>query len=120
MDQSILLTYIITSVTINSLAQIVYKKGLKGAFKKVTIKEIIKTMLKPVIMIGLAMYAFSALLWILVLSNTDVSYAYPFLSLGYVLVAFLGYFMLNEKITKKRIIGISVIIIGVLIVGYSL
>ncbi len=120
MNELTLLTYILTSVTINSLAQIVYKKGLKNAFKEINLREIIRTMTRPLIIVGLLMYATSALLWIIVLSKADVSYAYPFLSLGYVLVTFLSYVLLKEKVNKLRIVGVCVIIIGVIIVGVSL
>jgi len=120
MDQGTILSFILFSVTINSIAQIVWRKGAGGALSKVSIKNIIKMMMRPKVIIGLGMYIISALIWILVLSNTEVSYAYPLISLGYVITTILSYAILKEKINKKRILGISVIILGVIIVGLSI
>jgi len=117
MDQETILIYILLSVGLNSVAQIVWKKGAK--LGKINLKGIIKMMLKPKIILGLTIYAASALIWILVLSNTEVSYAFPFIALGYVGTTILSYMILNEKVNKKRIIGITIIIIGVILVGLS-
>lgn len=118
MDQALLLAYILSSVTINGFAQIVWKKGAK--IEKLSIKGIIKMLLNKKIIIGLAMYFISALLWILVLSNTELSYAFPFISLGYILVAILSKLVLKEEITPKRVLGMVIITAGVIMVGCSL
>lgn len=118
MNQAETLTYILISVTLNSIAQILWKKGVK--IDKINVKAIIKMMLKPKIITGLAVYAVSALLWILILSNTELSYAYPFIALGYILVAILSHYILREKISSKKIIGMTIIITGVILVGLSL
>ena len=39
-------------------------------------------------------YALSILLWMAVLSKVEVSFAYPFLSIGYVVAAVVGYYFL--------------------------
>ena len=109
------LTYILASVTLNSIAQIVWKKGAN----KLDSEGIIKMLLKKTIIIGLSIYAVSALLWITVLQTVEVSYAYPFISLGYVATTILSVIMLKEKVNTKRIIGTIIIIIGVIIVGAS-
>jgi len=119
MEQATILTFILLSVTINSFAQIVWKKGVKEKIRP-DIKSIIKMLFRPKVMAGLAMYAVSALLWIIVLSNSEVSYAFPFISLGYVTTTILSKLVLHEKIKAKRILGIGIIIAGVIIVGTSL
>jgi len=53
------------------------------------------------------------------LSKIEVSYAYPFAALGYVVITFLSWLLLNEVITWLRIVGISVIITGVYVVSKS-
>ena len=120
MELGTILLFIILSVSINSVAQIVWKKGSARLPKKVTLKSIIKLLFTPKVITGLALYAGSALLWIMVLSNTEVSYAFPFISLGYVMTAVMSYLLLNEKLPKQRVIGIGIIITGVIMVGLSL
>ncbi len=47
-------------------------------------------------MAGIISYGVSFLLWIKVLSKVELSYAYPMVSLGYVLVMIFSYFSLKK------------------------
>ncbi len=118
MNELTIISYIILSVSINSVAQIMWKKGANLSSNN--IKSIIRMMMNKKVIIGLLLYALSAMIWIVVLSNAEVSYAYPLISLGYVTTTILSWLILKERISKKRIIGITIIIIGVIIVGASL
>ncbi len=62
---------------------------------------------------GIVCYGVSLLLWFYVLSQMELSKAYPLVSLGYVFTLFIGYFLLGEAITPAKVIGISLIIAGV-------
>lgn len=64
-------------------------------------------------------YVLSIGLWLVVLSKVDVSYAYPFLSIGYVLSAVVGYFVFEESVTPVRVVGIVVICAGVILISRS-
>lgn len=64
-------------------------------------------------------YVVSMLLWMIVLSRLEVGYAYPFLSLGYVVAAVAGYYFWDESLSLLRIAGILVICIGVFMVAKS-
>ncbi len=61
---------------------------------------------------GLLLYASFAILWLGALSNLDVSFAYPLLSLAYILVAILGAIFLKEDITLLRWAGIGLVVFG--------
>jgi len=115
---------ILLGVLLNAFAQILLKKGMLsiGYFelhfqtffpilKKVTINSYILS--------GLASYVISVVIWLLVLARVEVSYAYPFLSVGYVVVALVGYFIFQENLSWMRVIGIAVIIVGVLLLSRS-
>jgi multidrug transporter EmrE-like cation transporter len=54
-----------------------------------------------------------------VLSRVEVSFAYPFLSIGYVVVAIVGYYFFNESLTLTRILGILIICVGVYLISRS-
>src|SRR5690242_10803344 len=51
------------------------------------------------------------------LSWADLSYVLPVTSVGYVLVALAGRFLLNEQISDKRWLGIGLIMAGVALVS---
>ena len=58
-------------------------------------------------------------MWILGLSRWDVTIAYPMLSLGYVVNAFLAWYLFGEVLSVQRLIGIAIILVGVLVLARS-
>ena len=73
----------------------------------------------PLVLLGLCFYAIGALVWIAVLSRLDLSVAYPFLALNFVLVTLVARFFLGESVPPLRWLGILVIIGGILLVAKS-
>jgi multidrug transporter EmrE-like cation transporter len=73
----------------------------------------------PQILLGLVLYAMGALAWIAVLSKVNLSLAYPFLALNFVLIALVSYAFLGEAIPTMRWIGTLVLCVGILIVAQS-
>jgi drug/metabolite transporter (DMT)-like permease len=56
---------------------------------------------------------------LLVLTWADYSFVLPASSMGYGVVALLGYFMLGEPVSPLRWLGIAVICLGVFVVGQT-
>jgi drug/metabolite transporter (DMT)-like permease len=69
--------------------------------------------LSPLVILGLAVYLSGTFFWLLALSRADLSYAYPFASLNYVLVLASSWWLLGEQPTPTRIAGVIVICFGV-------
>ena len=118
------LILIIISVALNALAQLFLKIGMKKIghfeFSLPNFWSIgLRVSLEPYILGGIFFYIFSIFLWLLVLSRTEVSFAYPFLSLGYIFIAIMSYFFLSESIGLSRIIGICLICLGVIFIARS-
>lgn len=118
-----MLGLILTSVFLGALGQILVKVGapsLKLNFAGVNIFYSILNILKNFpVMIGIISYGISFLVWIKVLSKVELSYAYPMVSLGYVLVMLFSYFVFKEHITLPRILGTFLIILGVFFIARS-
>jgi drug/metabolite transporter (DMT)-like permease len=70
----------------------------------------------PYVFVGLLIYGAGTIFWLAALSQVDLSYAYPFASLSYVVMLVASWMMFNEQITLMRIIGTVVIGIGVLLI----
>jgi drug/metabolite transporter (DMT)-like permease len=70
----------------------------------------------PLILVGFCCYGVGAVLWILVLTRLDLSYAYPMYALMYAFIPLAAHFVLKEQIPAARWIGIALIVTGVLIV----
>ncbi|MCL4139940.1 UNVERIFIED_CONTAM: hypothetical protein GTU68_044120 [Idotea baltica] len=56
---------------------------------------------------------------LVVLSRVDISFAYPFLGLSFVLITAYGHFVLGESVNAWRIAGVLLICSGVALVAKS-
>ncbi len=115
---------VLCGVLLNAAAQLLLKAGMTriGEFD-FHINNVIPIGLQVAgnipILLGLAAYVVSVLIWMMVLSRVDVSLAYPMVSLGYIVNAFAAYFLFNEPLSALRIGGIFIILMGVFIVARS-
>ena len=99
----------------------------KGMLKVGEVSNITSSLLKMLpgmagnifLWIAMVCYGLSIVLWMVVLSRLEVSFAYPFLSVGYVISVIIGYFFFGEAVTPIRIAGIAVICAGVVLVARS-
>ncbi len=73
----------------------------------------------PELIGGLAFYALGALTYILLLTRVNLSIAAPSASLIYVFSVILGYFVFKESIPISRLIGLSFIMFGVILVVWK-
>jgi multidrug transporter EmrE-like cation transporter len=115
---------ILTGVLLNAVAQLLLKAGTNAVghfeFHLNNILPIgMKLAFQPFIMGGMACYAISLVVWIMALSRVPVSIAYPMLSIGYVINAFVAWQWLGEALTAQKLLGIAVIVIGVILVTRS-
>lgn len=68
---------------------------------------------------GLVVMVISMASHLVVLSRVDISYAYPFLGLSFVLTTAWGYFVLSEGVNAWRLLGVLLICAGVSMVAKS-
>lgn len=86
--------------------------------KKASGSENLFQMIKNVnLYIGGILYLSSAVLNIWILKALDYSVVLPLTSFTYIWTMILSYFVLREKITKKKIIGVMMILIGAVLVS---
>ena len=116
-----LLLLILFGVLLNASAQILLKQGMLRvghfAFSWHAMTPIfLKAIASPYILSGLLCYGISVVVWLLVLSRTEISLAYPLVSIGYVITATAAYFLFHEHITPTRLAGIALIMAGVFLI----
>jgi len=113
---------ILSSILLNSIAQLSIRKGML-IIGKINISNLSSSFIPMItnLYLWLAMfcYAVSIFLWMTVLSRVEVSYALPFHSLSFVIIAVAGYFLFNENVSLLRIVGILVICVGVCLISRS-
>ena len=106
---------IITSVSLSVIAQLFLKLGtinVRSDQSKGTIDEFLALTTSPLVIFGLGLYAFGALVWIFVLGRLPLSIAYPFVGLGFILTMLIGAYFLNESLTATKIFGTLLIVAG--------
>jgi multidrug transporter EmrE-like cation transporter len=115
---------ILFTVLTNAAAQILLKKGMLavGAVPLAATSAIdsaLRIGLNPWVVAGLTMFVVSMASHLIVLSRVELSFAYPFLSLAYVVVAVYAYMVFNEDVNAMRMSGIGLICLGTLLVARS-
>ncbi|MBO1075472.1 DMT family transporter [Roseomonas marmotae] len=118
------LALILVSVTMSAAAQVLLKFGVQAArpapgMELPMLAALFRTLFHPLVLGGLALYGLGAVLWIGALGRTELSKAYPFVSLGFVLTAAAGALLFHETLSMLRVSGIALIVIGVILVAQS-
>jgi small multidrug resistance pump len=68
---------------------------------------------------GLGVYGVSAILYIVALRRIPLSVALPCNALSYIAVALIGYYGFHEAFGLQRVIALSIISVGVLVLATS-
>ena len=74
-----------------------------------------KLLLNPWLLSGFASAFVAALAWMAAMTKLDLSHAYPFMSLAFVLVLFLSVFFFNEPLTWPKVAGMALIVCGIFV-----
>jgi multidrug transporter EmrE-like cation transporter len=78
---------------------------------------LMRSLRNPYVLLGYVMYGISSLSWIIVISRVELSFAYPMIAIGYVLVVILSRLIFAEHVTPLRMLGTLVICLGVFIMS---
>lgn len=100
-------------VLISSVSQIMLKKSARKEYPSK-----IKEYLNPLVIFAYFLFFGSTLISMYALRVVPLSMSPILESGGYIFVAVLSFFFLNEKLTKKQLLGIALIIAGIAV--YSL
>jgi drug/metabolite transporter (DMT)-like permease len=111
---------ILLSVALGVTGQIFLKQGVSadGPITGLN-RALLTTIFRPLVLLGLFCYGLSSVSWLVVLSRTELSYAYPMIALGYVLVFLLSWWLFDDKVTWVRVAGLFLICFGVVLVAIT-
>lgn len=104
-------------VFIASVSQLLLKKS---ANRVKSSDSLLSEYLNPYVITGYALLFLSALIPFIAYRYVDLKYGAVIESLGYVFIMILSAMFLNEKITKRKLLGNSMIIIGVIIFSLNI
>lgn len=100
----------ILSTFISSISQIMLKKS---AFKKYN--SIVREYLNPIVIIAYGIFLSASLLTIYAYKFVPLSMGPILESTGYIFVSVLSYFFLKERLRKRKLIGMVLILLGILV-----
>jgi len=118
-----ILVLVLFSVGCSAIGQIALKFGMASASVQAALAAggvvPVGTAIvnNPFVLGGLFLYGFSAVLWLFVLARLDVSIAYSFVSLGFIIIMSLGCLLFGEPFTLRKLIGTIVVMLGVYLVA---
>ena len=79
------------------------------------LKFLISLLFDPAIFSGFFAAFLASLAWMAAMTKFDLSHAYPFMSLNFVVVLLLSGWLLNEPVTIQRVLGVTLIVLGTVV-----
>ena len=115
---------VMAPISMGIVAQILLKTGMLQIGKfSVDISKLFMTFvgifLNPFVLVGMFLYFAASLLWLIVLSRIDLSFAYPLLSIGYIFIVLYSDIVLKEEVSLVRWAGVLTICLGVFLISRS-
>ncbi|WP_174614353.1 EamA family transporter [Virgibacillus ihumii] len=81
---------------------------------------LLQLLLNPWILSGFMSAFVASLFWMAAMTKFNISYAYPFMSLSFVLVFLLSVFLFGDPVTGKKVLGLALIVAGIIVTSQSL
>ena len=79
------------------------------------IKFLILLLSDPLIFSGFAAAFLASLAWMAAMTKFELSHAYPFMSLNFIIVLLLSGWLLSEPITFLKVLGVALIVLGTVV-----
>jgi drug/metabolite transporter (DMT)-like permease len=118
------LLYILTAVVSGAAGQLLLKSGM-ARLGPVSLglntlgPVLLRIATNPFVVGGLAIYGLSTVFWLAALSRAQLSYAYPFVSLNYLIILLVSWRLFDEHLSPARLVGTFIVALGVLIIAKS-
>ena len=110
------------SVAISAVAQTAFKLGVSRVTPDAgagLLGKALTMLFSPWVLGGLALYGVGTVLWLFALKRLDLSLAYPFVAMSFVMVALSGMMILGEPVNAARVIGIGLIVTGLVVMAWA-
>ena len=113
--------YLAATIALSVYSQMIMKWRISGRFAGLKVPEgiwpkvvvLFTVIFDPFVFSGLVATFVSGLCWMATMSKLEIGYAYPFTSLGFVLVVLLSGLLFGESLNAWRIWGVILIVAGI-------
>lgn len=115
--------YLFSTILLSVYSQIMIKWRISAHFSDIHLPEglwnkillMFTIVFDPFIFSGLVATFASGLFWMATMTKLDISFAYPFTSLGFILVLLFSWLLLGETMNSYKVIGVLFIMLGIAI-----
>jgi multidrug transporter EmrE-like cation transporter len=101
----------------NAAGQILIKHGANSLANADLLTTILGLVRNPFLIFGFGLYGVSLIFLVTALREGELSVLYPVIALSYVWVTILSVALFHESINSFKLIGISTIVLGVVVIG---
>ncbi len=115
---------VMLGVFLSAVAQILLKYGMSRAEVQRALSATEWSLIARAVctngnvLVGLLLYVGSMIVWLFVLAKVDVSQAYPFVGVGFIITMVFGWLLLGESVNMYRITGTILVAFGVFLVSW--
>jgi uncharacterized membrane protein len=81
------------------------------------IRFIVILLLNPWVLSGIIATFFAGISWMMAMTKFEISYAFPFVSLNYILIIFASFFIFNEQLSITKMLGTLIIVLGIIVIA---
>jgi multidrug transporter EmrE-like cation transporter len=112
--------YIAATILLTVYGQVILKwqVSLAGAMP-VTVPAkvafLASLLVKPWILSGFVAAFLASVAWMAAMTKFDLSYAYPFMSINFVLVLVLSAILFHEALSPPKLVGLALIVLGIIV-----
>lgn len=112
--------YILATIVLTVYGQVVLKMRMT-VFGEMPVGVLAKgrffiaVLTDPLIFSTFAAAFLASIAWIIVLTRFELSYAYPFTSLNFIIVLVLSVILMQETMSFQKLVGVLFIVLGTLI-----
>jgi multidrug transporter EmrE-like cation transporter len=112
--------YIAATILFTVYGQLIFKwqVSLVGALPESADEKLwfmLRLVLKPWVISGFVAALAASICWMMAVSKLDLSHAYPFMSLSFVLVLVLSALFFGEPLTGAKVLGMALIMAGLVV-----
>lgn len=113
---------VLCAVLLTSYAQLIVKWRVSraGALPVDFTKKILfltGMLFDPWVLTGVLGALLASFAWMAAMTKLELSFAYPFVSLSFVLILIFSALLFHETITAPKILGVLLIIAGIIVIG---
>lgn len=76
-------------------------------------------LLNPWVLSGLAATFLSGVAWMMAMTKFEISYAYPFIGLNFILVPAAGVLLFGEGMNAAKLGGTALVVLGIIVIARS-